>query len=126
MNQPLSNSQMRDAEALLHPYTNAVALRETGAQIIERGEGVRVYDASGRPFIEAMSGLWCAGLGFGNAELPLWNEFPAERREDRVEFPEFLSVVRGEDDFHCRSHWPRAAFWWATSSTIPDSARSSN
>ena len=48
MNQPLSNFQMRDAEALLHPYTNAVALRGTGALVIERGEGVRVFDQAGR------------------------------------------------------------------------------
>jgi 4-aminobutyrate--pyruvate transaminase len=58
MNQPLSNSQMRDAEALLHPYANSVALRQTGAQTIERGEGVRVFDEAGRPYIEAMAGLW--------------------------------------------------------------------
>ena len=69
MNQPLSNFQMRDAEALLHPYTNSVALRDTGALMIERGEGVRVYDNTGRPYIEAIAGLWCTGLGFGNAEL---------------------------------------------------------
>ena len=48
MTQPLSNFQMRDVEALLHPYTNAVALRETGALVIERGEGVRVFDQAGR------------------------------------------------------------------------------
>ena len=69
MNQPLSNSQMRDAEALLHPYTNAVTLRETGAHIIERGQGVRVWDDKGRPFIEGVAGLWCTALGFGNQEL---------------------------------------------------------
>ena len=69
MSQPLSNFQMRDAEALLHPFTNAVSLRETGAQVIERGEGVRVFDQAGRGYIEGMAGLWCCGLGFGNAEL---------------------------------------------------------
>ncbi len=69
MNQPLSNSQMRDAEALLHPYTNAVTLRQTGAHIIERGEGVRVWDEKGRPYIEGVAGLWCTALGFGNEEL---------------------------------------------------------
>jgi len=104
MNQPLSNSQMRDAEALLHPYTNAVALRETGAQIIERGEGVRVYDASGRPFIEAMSGLWCAGLGFGNAELvetarlqmerlPYYHLFTGKSHEPAVELAERIKAL---------------------------------
>ena len=69
MSQPLSNFQMRDAEALLHPFTNAVALRETGALVIERGEGVRVFDQAGRGYIEGLAGLWCCGLGFGNAEL---------------------------------------------------------
>ena len=49
MNQPLSNAQTRDVEALLHPYTNAVALRETGPMVIKRGEGVRVYDSAGKP-----------------------------------------------------------------------------
>ena len=67
MSQPLTNFEVRDAEALLHPYTNAVALRQTGAQIMERGEGVRVFDQSGRGYIEAMSGLWCVSLGWGNA-----------------------------------------------------------
>jgi 4-aminobutyrate--pyruvate transaminase len=69
MNQALSALQMRDADALLHPYTNAVTLRQTGAHVIERGEGVRVWDARGRPFIEGVAGLWCTALGFGNQEL---------------------------------------------------------
>jgi 4-aminobutyrate--pyruvate transaminase len=69
MNQPLSNFQTRDVEAVLHPYTNARTLRDTGAMVIERGEGIRVFDQAGRPYIEALGGLWCCGLGFGNAEL---------------------------------------------------------
>ncbi|WP_111430878.1 aminotransferase [Rhodobacteraceae bacterium DSL-40] len=69
MNTPLSNSQRRAAEALLHPYANAAVIREAGVQIIDRGKGIHVYDEAGRPYIEAMSGLWCAGLGFGNDEL---------------------------------------------------------
>ncbi len=101
---PLSNSQMRDAEALLHPYTNAVALRQTGAQIIDRGEGVRVYDQSGRPFIEAMAGLWCCGLGFGNAELveaarlqleklPYYHLFGGKSHEPAVELAEKIKAL---------------------------------
>ena len=66
---PLSNMQARDVEALLHPYTNAVQHRKTGPHIIESGEGVYVYDDSGKRFIEGMAGLWCAGLGFGDQEL---------------------------------------------------------
>ncbi len=66
---PLSNMQTRDVEALLHPYTNAAAHRRVGPHVIERGEGVHVYDEQGDCFIEGMAGLWCAGLGFGDAEL---------------------------------------------------------
>ena len=55
---PLSNAQTRDVESILHPYTNLVKLRETGAMVIERGSGVRVYDEHGKDYIEAMSGLW--------------------------------------------------------------------
>jgi len=104
MSQPLTNFQVRDAEALLHPFTNAVALRETGAQVIERGEGVRVFDQAGRPFIEGMSGLWCCGLGFGNAELveaaraqmeklPYYHLFSAKSHEPAVELAERIKAL---------------------------------
>lgn len=104
MSQPLTNFEVRDAEALLHPYTNAVALRQTGAQIMERGEGVRVFDQSGRGYIEAMSGLWCAGLGFGNAELveaaraqmeklPYYHLFGAKSHETAIELAEKLKAL---------------------------------
>ncbi len=104
MTQTLSNFQVRDAEALLHPYTDAVMLRQTGAHIIERGEGVRVWDQKGRSFIEGMSGLWCCGLGFGNAELveaarvqlerlPYYHLFGAKGHEPAVELAEKLKAL---------------------------------
>ena len=65
----LTNSQMRDVNSVLHPYTNLVKLRETGPLVIERGEGVRVFDENGKDYIEAMAGLWCAALGWGENEL---------------------------------------------------------
>jgi 4-aminobutyrate--pyruvate transaminase len=34
-----------------------------------RGEGCRVYDDSGRDYIESVAGLWCASLGFGSERL---------------------------------------------------------
>jgi 4-aminobutyrate--pyruvate transaminase len=66
---PLSNAQTRDLNALLHPLTNLKLLAERGPLIIERGEGVRVFDTAGRDYIEGMSGLWCTALGWGDAEL---------------------------------------------------------
>ena len=45
------------------------AFRETGPLILERGEGVWVYDTDGKPYIEGMAGLWCTSLGYSNPEL---------------------------------------------------------
>jgi 4-aminobutyrate---pyruvate transaminase len=66
---PLSNFSNRDVEALLHPTTNLAVHRTQGPLVLERGEGVYVYDASGKRYIEGLAGLWCTGLGYGNAEL---------------------------------------------------------
>jgi 4-aminobutyrate--pyruvate transaminase len=65
----LTNAQARDVESLLHPYTNLKLLAETGPNILERGQGVFVYDGDGKDYLEAMSGLWCTALGWGEAEL---------------------------------------------------------
>jgi 4-aminobutyrate---pyruvate transaminase len=66
---PLSNLATRDVETLVHPYTNLARFRDTGPLIIERGQGVYVYDSDGKAYIEGMAGLWCTALGYGNEEL---------------------------------------------------------
>ncbi len=66
---PLSNLATRDVETLVHPYINLARFRETGPLIIERGQGVYVYDSDGKRYIEGMAGLWCTALGYGNEEL---------------------------------------------------------
>jgi 4-aminobutyrate---pyruvate transaminase len=66
---PLSNSQSRDVQSVLHPYTNLMKHRETGPLILESGKGCRVYDEHGKDYIEAMAGLWCTALGWGENEL---------------------------------------------------------
>src|SRR5437660_3650254 len=66
---PLSNLAVRDIETLVHPYTQLAAFREGGPLVIERGQGVRVYDNQGKAYIEGMAGLWCTALGYGNEEL---------------------------------------------------------
>jgi 4-aminobutyrate---pyruvate transaminase len=66
---PLSNLGTRDVETLVHPYTNLLRFRDTGPLIVERGQGIYVYDTEGKPYIEGMAGLWCTALGYGNEEL---------------------------------------------------------
>ncbi len=102
--QPLSNWQARDVEAVLHPYSPIHKLRETGTVVIERGKGVYVYDTQGRPYIEGLAGLWCAGLGFGDEELveagikqlrelPYYHLFGGKGTESSVELAEKLKEI---------------------------------
>ena len=53
---PLSNLATRDVETLVHPYVNLASFRESGPLVIERGQGVFVYDTDGKPYIEGMAG----------------------------------------------------------------------
>ncbi len=67
---PLPNSpEARDIAHILHPYTNARRHAEIGPLVIDKGEGIYVEDVHGTRFIEAMSGLWSVGLGFGEQRL---------------------------------------------------------
>ncbi len=59
----------RDVAYFLHPYTNAKAHEENGPMVITRGEGVYVWDDSGKQYLEAMAGLWSASLGFKEDRL---------------------------------------------------------
>lgn len=61
--------EARDAAFHMHSYTDARRHEEHGPLIIERGEGIRVFDNTGKGYIEAMSGLWSVALGFGEQRL---------------------------------------------------------
>jgi len=52
--------------AVIYPTTNLMATEQL---VIDRGEGVYVYDNRGKQYLEGMGGLWCTGLGYGNREL---------------------------------------------------------
>ncbi len=59
----------RDIAYHLHSYTNARKQEAEGSIVIDRGEGIYVYDNSGKRYIEGMSGLWSVGVGFGEKRL---------------------------------------------------------
>jgi len=52
--------------AVIYPTTN---LKATEQMIVDRGEGVYIYDSQGKQYLEGMAGLWCTGLGYNNREL---------------------------------------------------------
>lgn len=59
----------KDVQYSLHPYTPLSAHRKNGPFIIDRGEGIYVWDDQGNKLIEGMAGLWCASLGFSESRL---------------------------------------------------------
>lgn len=101
---PLTNVQTRDIEAVFHPYTPIHKLKETGVLVMARANGVYIYDTQGKEYIEGMSGLWCAGLGFGDEELieaateqlrtlPYYHLFGAKGIEPATELAEKLKEI---------------------------------
>ena len=58
-----------DIAAHLHPFTNLATHPQVGPLVMQRGDGIFVEDDQGRRYLEAMSGLWCASLGFSNQRL---------------------------------------------------------
>ncbi len=51
---------------LIYPTTNFTRTEQVN---IVRGDGIYVYDASGKRYLEGLAGLWCSALGYGNREL---------------------------------------------------------
>ncbi|MEM9711330.1 MAG: aminotransferase class III-fold pyridoxal phosphate-dependent enzyme [Actinomycetota bacterium] len=50
----------------LHPFTSTT---RTDFVDVVRGEGALVWDADGRDYVDAMSALWFANLGYGRREV---------------------------------------------------------
>jgi putrescine aminotransferase len=78
--------QQLDSAHYLHPFTDHGALRDRGARVMVRGDGIYLWDSDGRKVIDGMSGLWCVNVGYGRASmtqavarqmdtLPFYNSF---------------------------------------------------
>jgi len=61
--------QAADASHFLHPFTDHQALATKGVRVITHGDGVYVWDSDGRRIFDAMSGLWCVNVGYGQDAL---------------------------------------------------------
>ena len=61
--------EARDIASLVHMQTNLRRHQQEGPLVIARGQGCRIVDDSGRDYIEAVAGLWCASLGFASERL---------------------------------------------------------
>jgi putrescine aminotransferase len=61
--------QALDRAHYLHPFTDHKDLGARGTRVIERADGVYIYDSEGRRILDGMAGLWCVALGYGRQEL---------------------------------------------------------
>nr|WP_315464436.1 aspartate aminotransferase family protein [uncultured Rhodoferax sp.] len=88
----------------LHPYTNHSLHQRLGPMVIERGEGVYVYDSEGRRYIEGLGGLFCASLGFSESrladaadrqmrKLPFYHSFGHKANEPAIRLAEKLIAM---------------------------------
>ncbi|WP_407330802.1 aspartate aminotransferase family protein [Enterovibrio sp. 27052020O] len=78
--------QALDNAHYLHPFSDSKTLREKGARMIVRAEGVYIWDSNGNRILDGMAGLWCTNIGYGEKrladaahrqmlELPYYNSF---------------------------------------------------
>jgi len=61
--------QAADAAHFLHPFTDFKTLAAKGSRIITRAEGIHLWDSDGHRIFDAMSGLWCVNVGYGQRAL---------------------------------------------------------
>jgi 4-aminobutyrate---pyruvate transaminase len=91
----------RDVETVIHPFTNLVQHAADGPLVIDRGEGVYVYDQDGNRYLEGLAGLWCAALGFNDKrlvdaaieqleKLPTYHMFGGKSHPPGIELAEHL------------------------------------
>jgi L-2,4-diaminobutyrate transaminase len=99
-----------DRASWMHPFTSVAEHLSRKMPVIVQASGVHVYDDEGRPYLDAMSGLWCVNVGYGRREiveaieaqarkLPFFHGFggmttePAARLADRI--LELVPMERG-------------------------------
>ena len=96
--------QQADAAHFLHPFTDFQGLARKGARIITRADNIYLWDSDGHRILDAMSGLWCVNVGYGQQalvqaatrqmqELPFYNAFFQTATMPAIELAELLAEV---------------------------------
>jgi len=96
--------QAADAAHYLHPFTDFKALAAKGSRVITKADNVYLWDSDGKKIFDAMSGLWCVNVGYGQQELidaataqlkqlPFYNSFFQTANPPAIELAELLAQV---------------------------------
>ena len=52
-----------------HSFADMAALEAAGELVVDRGEGVYIWDEDGRRYLDATAGLWYCNVGYGRGEI---------------------------------------------------------
>jgi len=96
--------QAADAAHFLHPFTDFQALAKKGSRVITRADNIYLWDSDGKKILDAMSGLWCVNVGYGERALidaatrqletlPFYNAFFQTATPPAIELAELLAEV---------------------------------
>jgi L-2,4-diaminobutyrate transaminase len=58
-----------DLKFAFHPFTSIHDHEASGPLVIVEGKGSRLTDSRGQSYLDAMAGLWCVNIGYGNLEM---------------------------------------------------------
>ena len=60
---------MRTDNQFIHPWDDIVKLGKNERTVVEKGEGVYVYDSEGKRLLDGPGGMWCVNIGHGREEM---------------------------------------------------------
>ena len=66
-----SNLGAIDAAHHLHPFSDMKKLNADGTKIINRAEGMHIWDSTGKQYLDAFAGLWCVNVGYGRESIEI-------------------------------------------------------
>ena len=96
--------QAADAAHFLHPFTDFQSLATKGSRVITRADDIYLWDSDGHKILDAMSGLWCVNVGYGQRALidaatqqletlPFYNAFFQTATPPAIELAELLAEL---------------------------------
>lgn len=68
-NAPQRKRDDQDLRHMLYPFANQSYLAKNPPLVIERAEGVYVYDRDGKRYLDGQGGLWNVNVGHGREEI---------------------------------------------------------
>ena len=59
----------RSDNQFIHPWDDIARLGKNQRTVVEKGDGVYVYDSDGKRLLDGPGGMWCVNIGHGREEM---------------------------------------------------------